>query len=74
MIDDYLVFQLYLIRKEYWDLKSEWWDSVEIQNDEDFKEQKIRIGCYYYYSYIMLKNIIAKEILFYFNRKRCDTH
>ncbi|CAG8757967.1 10772_t:CDS:10 [Cetraspora pellucida] len=30
-------------RQEYWKLKREWWDSPEVLNSDDFKEQKLRI-------------------------------
>ncbi|CAG8488335.1 1936_t:CDS:10 [Scutellospora calospora] len=29
--------------QQYWALKREWWDSPEVLNSDDFKEQKIRI-------------------------------
>ncbi|CAG8476618.1 33594_t:CDS:10 [Racocetra persica] len=29
--------------QEYWRLKREWWDSPEVLNSDDFKEQKMRI-------------------------------
>ncbi|CAG8674359.1 17639_t:CDS:2, partial [Racocetra fulgida] len=30
--------------REYWRLKREWWDSPEVLNSDDFKEQKMRIA------------------------------
>ncbi|CAG8777293.1 4589_t:CDS:2, partial [Cetraspora pellucida] len=29
--------------QEYWKLKREWWESPEVLNSDDFKEQKLRI-------------------------------
>jgi hypothetical protein len=40
------IYKNLFYRKEYLDLKREWWDDPEVQSSNHYKEQKCRIGSY----------------------------